>query len=265
MTRKKAKQIKVRTLEDQNSMGYQIMDVADELQIESDFKGISDEILSKWVYEFTVYTGGDSKLMQGLSWTGTKEAAIWFASQPNKIVLSQVKGSKKWKDIDIKGKLYCQYSVEFQDLISKRVMSATVTQPYFGTRKDKTEYPIDPSFVIRIAESKAQRNAMQKLIPAQALLTFIKYAKSEKMVQKLVPDKAQMKLSSDELKSISTYLSNIEKLNTVQEVTEYAKFANTLIGKISGKEMYSLKQALSVKQTFIKQKSAKAKVKEMAK
>jgi ribosomal protein L35AE/L33A len=253
-------EVEVRTLEDENSMPYQLMDVADETQIFGDFKGLSDEILGKWVYEFPQ----DGHTVSGLSWIGTKEIVIWLSKKQKgqpKMILTQLPEYDQMTEVEIDGQKYIDVKVVFKDLVNGRMMSGTVRQPYLNKRGGK----IDVSFIPRMAESKAQRNAIQKLIPATSLALFISFARNQGKVQRLVPSKAQMQLSGEEVASVAEYLSQIEQLNSVEEVNQYLVWLNKQIGKLPSKQMYECKRALSVKMMTIKDKLAKDKVKEMTK
>ena len=210
-------QVAVRTPGDQESVPFQAMDVADESQMFSDFKGMPSEMLDKWVYEFT----SNGQKVLGLSWVGTKEASIWLSGKQRKgirrISPSQCPEFTKWQDITIDGKQYVEFSVVFEDLVSHRKMAGIVTQAYKGIGKNGS-YDIEPSFVLRMAESKAQRNAIQKLIPASSLALFIDYARKQGKTQTLIPDKAQMTLKPAEAKSISKELTDIEKLANLDKL-----------------------------------------------
>jgi hypothetical protein len=260
----KTKVIVPRTPQDEHSIAQQVMDVADDDLILSDFQGMPNEMLDKWVYEFK----SQGKIVRGLSWVGTKEILIWLAGKQRKgikrLVISEIPEKHELKEVTINGANYVDATVCFEDTITHRKMVSTVRQPYKGKRSDGSAYDIDVSFVPRIAESKAQRNAIQKLIPAQSLALFIGYAKEQGKTLSLTTPKNLVEVPELEMKKAAPYFSNIEKLKTVEEAREYYRVASKLSSKgFSAQMIMKLQEAINIKGTSLKRAAAKEAVGKM--
>lgn len=258
-------EVEARTLSDQGSIPMQLMDSYDDELILSDIKGTmaSSDLSEKWIYEFY---GSDGKVVRGLSWVGTKELRYWFAKKGTDLI-SELPEFHKIEEVVINGKFYCDctvaYEIQFKDG-RKIKTTATVRQPYFAKRKGGGEYAVDASFVPRIAESKAQRNAIQKLIPSDTLAEFISFAVKKEKVQTLAIAKSQIQLDEKEMKIAAIYLSQVESLQTYEECKAYYVTIDKLTKELDAKITIAIKRAVEIKGTYLKNIAAAKKVKDLS-
>lgn len=256
--------IEARTLSDSSSVPMQVMDSYDDELILSDIKGImgNSDMAEKWVYEFS--TG--EKVVRGLSWIGTKELRYWFAKKGSDLI-SEIPEYHKLEEKTIDGKLYLDctvaYEIQFKDGRSIKT-TATVRQPYYAKRRGGGEYPVDAAFVPRIAESKAQRNAIQKLIPSDTLAEFISYAVKSNKIQTLALPKSQVELTPEEMKIAAPYLSEVEQLQNVAECREYYAKINSMTKEFDAKIILAIKRAVEIRGVYFNNLAAAEKVKAMA-
>lgn len=243
--------LEARTPDDLSSVPMQIMDQADESTMANFFKGMPVDALDKWVYEFN--QGG--KLIRGLSWVGTKEVTTWLTMLPadkGKMIVSEEPQFTKLEEITIDGTNYCDATVVYKDLVTGRQVSGNARQSYLRKNGSKA----DVEFIPRMALSKAQRNAVQKLIPEQTILTFIDYAKKQGKVQTIAQSKEQIALSPGELQSAAPYLSKVEELNSVEELREYFREVGKMTD-IPAKVILSISTAIQIKAEKLKDAAAK--------
>ncbi len=151
------------------------------------------------------------------------------------------------KEVEVDGQKYIDVTLACKDLKTGAIQWATVRQPHTPKRKNGSTYQIDPSFVPRIALAKAQRNALQKLMPASFMADFIAMARRKGKIQTLRPDKNQFELKPDETKQIVDWLARIEEISTKEEFIIVEQDISKLVGKLEGKLIYRLRQALSQK------------------
>jgi hypothetical protein len=254
-----AVEVMPRTIEDPDTIPFQLMDQVDEDQILADIKGqMMSEQADKWVYEFP--SGG--KVVRGLSWTGTKELRFWLAKS-GVCKITELPEYNSSKEVTVGDNQYIDVTCAMQDMVTGIKATATVRQGYFKVRRDGTKVAVDVEFVPRIAESKAQRNAMQKLIPASQLAEFISNAKSQGRIQMIEPSKEGTVLSAEEYKVAAPFYSQIEQLKTIEECREYWRQIDKQTSKLNGKIGYNIKATLQRKADVLKAQKAKAKIKVM--
>jgi hypothetical protein len=260
-------EVDARTLSDQNSIPYQLMDSYDDELVLADIKGImaSSELAEKWVYEFPQ----EGKTIRGLSWVGTKELRYWFAKKGSDII-TELPEFHKLEEKSINGKLYLDctvaYEIQFKDGRKVRT-TATVRQGYSAKRsraKGGGEYDLDAAFVPRIAESKAQRNAIQKLIPAATLSEFISYAVKQNKVQTLALSRTQIELTPEEMKIAAPFYSEIEQLQNVAELRAYYIKVDGMTKELDAKITIAIKRAVEIKGVYLTNLAAAEKVKAMS-
>lgn len=257
-------ELEARTLSDTESVPMQVMDSFDDELVLADIKGImgSSDLAEKWVYSFD--NGG--KNVKGLSWVGTKELRYWFAKKGTDLI-TELPEYHKIEEKTIEGKLYCDctvaYEIKFKDGRTVKT-TATVRQPYFAKRRGGGEYAVDAAFVPRIAESKAQRNAIQKLIPADTLAEFVSYAVAQGKVQTLALPKSQIELTPEEMEIAVPYLSQVESLMSYEECKAYYTKINSMTKELNAKIQIAIKRAVEIKGTYFKNLAAAEKVKAMA-
>jgi hypothetical protein len=248
------KEISTGKIEDIESLPYQVMDEADSESLASFFKGASSDLLDKWVYSFPQ----DGKNVQGLSWVGSKEVCVWLSKLPKgkRMIISECPEYTKVVEVSFDNMKYIDATTVFEDLDTGRKVSGNARQSYLRKNGGK----INVEFVPRQALSKAQRNAIQKLIPSQTILAFIDYAKTQGKVQTLALPKDQTALLPDEMAKATPYLSQIEELNTVEELREYFKTIKKKT-ELGAKILLSITTAIQIKAQNIKNKEAKDKIK----
>ena len=135
---------------------YVMMDRKDEEQILAELDGIPAPVLDEMVYSFQ--SGG--KKVTGLSWTGTKALAIEA-------------GHYSIDDLKIQ-----ETETAFRVLARARDINRNVS--FYGvaeqTKKmrlhNNTE--VDDPFALQKATSKAQRNALQALLPKKLVAEFMR-------------------------------------------------------------------------------------------
>lgn len=252
------KEIQVRTPEDISSIPFQAMDQADDDSMSAFFRGMPSEILDKWVYEFKA---GDGKIVKGLSWTGTKEASVWLAKlgKKSRMIISEEPQFTKVEEISVDGQKFCDAIVVYKDLDTGRTVSGNARQSYLRKSGRKQ----DMEFVPRMALSKAQRNAIQKLIPQQTILLFVEYAKKQGKVQSLMMAKDQTTLTPEEMKIALPYLSRVEEFNTLEELREYFTHMKKQT-PLGAKIILSVTTSIQIRAQNIKNEQAKKKIKEIA-
>lgn len=258
-------ELEARTLSDTESIPMQVMDSFDDELVLAEIKGTmgSSDLAEKWVYEFA---GSNGQVVRGLSWIGTKELRYWLGKKGSDLITELPEYHKlEEKVIDNKFYLDCTvaYEIQFADGRSIRT-TATVRQPYFAKRRGGGEYAVDAAFVPRIAESKAQRNAIQKLIPADTLAEFISQAVAQNKVQTLALPKSQVELKPEEMAIAAPYLSQVESLLSYEECKAYYAKINGMTKELDAKIQLSIKRATEIKGTYFKNLAAAEKVKTMA-
>jgi hypothetical protein len=251
------KEIEARNPDDLDSIPYQVMDSADEESMGAFFRGMPLETLDKWVYEFP--SGG--KTVKGLSWVGTKEATVWLSKlgKKNRMVISEEPQYTKTEEITIDNVRYCDATVVFKDLDTGRTISGNSRQSYLRKGGSKQ----DVEFIPRMALSKAQRNAIQKLIPEQTILLFIDYARSQGKVQQLALPKGQTRLTEEQAQQAAPYFTAINQLNNREELEAYYKKVRKETEKLSAPILLAITSAFQIRAQNIKNEAAKEKVKKM--
>jgi len=162
---------------------YEVMDRYDEVQIINDIDGRIPEAAEKMVYSFIDKKTG--KEIVGLSWAGSKEAEREFnkrkltqISVTDKALISQGNG---FVDILV-------YAYDAKRKIGKWGASRGHDQ---GRRKDGSLY--EDRFPSAKAMSKAQRNAINNLLPAEKVARMIKAWIKEGKVQQIEAPKEEVR------------------------------------------------------------------------
>jgi hypothetical protein len=143
---------------------FELMDAADDEQILAEVKGKGATVIEEWVYSFEQ----DGKEITGLSWTGTKNAAVWLAR-------------KGWGKLNIKTVDYKQDPTDPEYMLFNAIAEDTqngLSMPGFKRQWTKLKTRkgdiITNPFWYEQGASKAMRNAMQALMPADWIASMIK-------------------------------------------------------------------------------------------
>ncbi|VVB53373.1 Uncharacterised protein [uncultured archaeon] len=142
----------IRTIPEQTP--YQMMDRADEEQILAELNGLPDDVLDTMVYSFP--SGG--KRITGLSWVGTKtlivEAGNYAIEDPHIVETADA------------FRVVCRA----RDLTRNIALYGAAEVP---KRMKTRDGEIEDPFALSKALSKAQRNALQNLLPKKLVAEFI--------------------------------------------------------------------------------------------
>lgn len=247
-TKETVKEVMPAVPADDKSLAFQVMDAADEDQIAAEAEGRFSEVAEQMVYEFVQ----DGKSVTGLSWVGTKETAIALARKKIcSIVIEKVNYQPDPTDNE-----YFLYDSHAKDLVSGRTAIGFKRQ-WKKLRKRSGEI-IDNPFWFEHGASKAKRNAMQELMPVSFIKKMItSYLKEGKKVILSAPKQVDQ-VSESEQQRIVGHLGGIERITTKAELnkfeSELIKSNETLTGtnKLTGKEMYLIRQAIARKRSRVK-------------
>ena len=151
-------------LASKDSAPYQAMDFADDDQILSEIQGKGAEIADEWIYTFR--SGG--KEVTGLSWMGTKNAIYYFRR-------------KKMADLYITDMEFIEDPTDKEYMLFKARCEDKINGGgIWGVKRQWTKMKLrDGSVVVdpfwyEKGTSKAQRNAMQAMMPADWITKLIK-------------------------------------------------------------------------------------------
>jgi hypothetical protein len=211
---------------------FELMDAADDEQILEEVKGKGATVREEWIYSFIQ----DGKEITGLSWMGTKNAAVWLAR-------------KGWGKLNIKSVDYKQDPTDPEYMLFNAIaedIQNGVSMPGFKRqwtklKTRKGEIVVNP-FWYEQGASKAMRNAIQSLMPADWIASMIKewigggkVKKIELTANPATPKKASSKYwakyyganTADELKKA------IDETRTAVDISDGEKF--TIIKKLQEK------------------------------
>lgn len=240
-------EVPVSVPEDKQSIAYQAMDQADEMAIlESHGESFAD-LGEALVYEFQ----SDGKTVTGLSWVGTKEAAIALANKGKMVLTTE---ELTWEP-DEDDREYMIFKAKVKDMVSGRIA--------FGVKRQwkktllKGGKTVPNKFWLEQGQAKAKRNAMQELMPVsflKKLITqWIKGGKSKQLAATTAPTP-----NAQEAARLTKVFQNIELCKTKEEVDNLEKRIvshNQTLEKedqLTGREMYLVRQALQNKKSKLK-------------
>lgn len=233
-----------------DNLPYAVMDEAYTSAIIESIEGVMSGGMDKWVYEFNM----DGKKVRGLSWLGSKEAAFWFRQKKLLVLSEDAETPPKVEHIKVEDEMYVRVTLHVKDLRTGAGAWATVTEPFYKKTKEGKKYG---SFMLaeKVALSKAQRNAYTKIMPESMLLQFYDHATKQGRNQQLQPSKNQMRLSTQEMKSMSLFLSKLEKVKSPEDLEAAQEYIDRNVGKpiqkdgipLNGRMVYHVKQIISAK------------------
>lgn len=148
----------------ENTAPFELMDAADDEQILAEVKGKGAVVAEDWIYSFMQ----DGKEITGLSWMGTKNAAFWFARKG----FCKLDVTDVTVEPDPTNPEYMLCKARVQDQINGNSM--------FGFKRQWTKImtrsrgAIDNPFWYEQGTSKAMRNAMQSMMPADWVTKLVK-------------------------------------------------------------------------------------------
>lgn len=160
-----------------DSEPFELMDQQDDEQILAEVQGKGAAIAEDWVYSFQQ----DGKEVTGLSWTGTKNAAYWFRRKK----MADLAITQLDVQPDPTNKEYMLVKAYCEDKINGGGMWGTKRQ--WIKLKTRNGGIIDNPFWYEQATSKAQRNAMQAMMPADWIAKLVKDWIQDGKVKKLAP------------------------------------------------------------------------------
>jgi len=195
--RKKTKSIK------RSLTPYEAMDQADESQIINDIEGRIPSDPEVLVYTFPDKQTG--KEITGLSWRGTKE--VWREFNKRKITELTITD----KIVVKQGPDYIDVGVYAQD--KKRKIGAWGMARAYAKMRLKTGELVEDRFASAKAMSKAQRNALNQLFPAEKVALMIKRWIEKGKAKNLVPN------SQEKNKTSRLFASEADK-NRILEVAK---------------------------------------------
>lgn len=200
---------------------FELMDAADDEQILAEVKGKGATVIEEWVYSFEQ----DGKEITGLSWTGTKNAAVWLAR-------------KGWGKLNIKTVDYKQDPTDPEYMLFNAIAEDTqngLSMPGFKRQWTKLKTRkgdiVTNPFWYEQGASKAMRNAMQALMPADWIASMIKEWMDSGKVRKIearpaVPAKTTSKYWAKyySAKTEADLKSAIAETRTAKELTDGEKY-----------------------------------------
>lgn len=144
---------------------FQVMDFADDEQILAEVQGKGAAIAEEWIYSFRQK---DGKEVTGLSWLGTKNAAYWFRRKK----MADLFITDLTVEEDPTDPEYKLVKASCEDKINGGKMWGVKRQWTKMKLRDGSTV-VDP-FWYEKGTSKAQRNAMQSMMPADWITKLIK-------------------------------------------------------------------------------------------
>jgi hypothetical protein len=155
----------VPTVVSEETAPFQVMDFADDEQILAEVQGKGAAIAEEWIYSFRQK---DGKEVTGLSWLGTKNAAYWFRRKK----MADLFITDLTVEEDPTDPEYKLVKASCEDKINGGKMWGVKRQWTKMKLRDGSTV-IDP-FWYEKGTSKAQRNAMQSMMPADWITKLIK-------------------------------------------------------------------------------------------
>lgn len=154
---------------------FMAMDAADDEQILSEVKGKGATVAEEWIYSFEQ----DGKEITGLSWMGTKNAAFWLARKNMaKLKISNVDVKPDPTDPE-----YMLCSANAEDSLNG--VSTFGFKRQWTKLKRRDGSLVTNPFWYEQGTSKAMRNAMQSLMPADWITLMIKEWVDQGKIKKL--------------------------------------------------------------------------------
>jgi len=247
MPRSRVKVLHPTEEKDTKSMAFQLMDKADEQQVIAEAQGMPAEVAEQLVYRFRDKNG---KEVTGLSWVGTKEVAYQLArKEKDVIVIDRVEFQPDPED-----KEYVLFTAYAKELRTGRTAIGFKSQ----WRKMKAGGAIVPNtFWFEQGASKAKRNAMQELLPVTFIKEMIKKFLKNGNVLELSAPKEIAVPTEEEAGALKPYYEKILGFKNVQALKAYEGLVmteNAQNKKLSGKEMYMFRQAVSKKLSVLQKK-----------
>lgn len=142
-------------------------ELADETLIQNELVG---SVLPQYVYSFTDKRGNEQK---GLSVFGVRESIRLINRNPksgSKVRINP-QFTKVERDVEQNGQKGIEVWVFAEDLITAASAWGSKFEPYKKRRADGSLYP--NAFALEVALSKAERNAMRKLMPEKVVIAMI--------------------------------------------------------------------------------------------
>lgn len=223
---------------------YVVMERFDEQQILADIDGQISQMADEMVYYFKDKNG---KEVTGLSWVGTK-AAGYHLRQKKVVNISQESVTFAQDPTD---KDYMIFTVEAKDLISGAKAISMKRQDLFIRPKKGNPYP-NP-FWVEVGRSKAFRNAMQDLMPADWMAKMIKTWIDEGKV-KIISAGSGGNPNSLPGQSVAKIKPVLNKVNSAKtkEVLEKAKEYVQTTDALNGQEKNFLMKVINKKSESLK-------------
>lgn len=223
---------------------YVVMERFDEQQILADIDGQISQMADEMVYYFKDKNG---KEITGLSWVGTK-AASYHMRQKKVVNLSVESIDYEPDPID---KEFMIFKVKIKDLMSNAQTIAMKRQDLYIRPKKGNPYP-NP-FWLEVGRSKAVRNGMQDLMPADWMAKMIKTWIDEGKVKILGSgsNKNSSALPGQSVKKISPVLNKINGATTLDVLDKAKQYINTT-DSLNGQEKNFLMKVINKKEQQLK-------------
>lgn len=165
-----------------DSMPFQLMDAADDEQVLAEVQGKGAAIADEWIYSFRQK---DGKEVTGLSWLGTKNAAYWFRRKKMAdLAITKLEVDPDPTDEEYKlVKAYCEDQINGGGIWG-------VKRQWTKMKLKNGNTVIDP-FWYEKGTSKAQRNSMQSMMPADWIAKLVKEWTNKGKVKQIAPVKTR--------------------------------------------------------------------------
>lgn len=239
----KTEPVKVETPVSENPEdAFTLMDRANEEQILTEINGRGNEVANELVYSFTTK---DGKQVTGLSWVGTKMAA-YYMRQKKLVNLSDISVDYQ-KDPD--DEEYYLFTATVEDVISKaRSMGFKRQWKKVALKGGKV---MDNNFWFEVGTSKAKRNAMQNLMPADWIAKQIQQWLKEGKVKVIGGAKTNNELPETSLSKVAPV---INKINTAPDEETLVKAKDYVIGakNLNGQEKNYLLKVIEARKQQVK-------------
>lgn len=212
---------------------YVAMDAADDEQVLDMIEGKIDS-LKDLVYSFEQ----DGKRIVGLSWVGTKAAAFQLARK--KICILSEEDFKY--EVDPTDPEYVLFIVTVKDLVTGAKRYGSKRQWMKLHTRSKGDVP--NKFWFEQGKSKATRNAMQDLMPAEWIAKMVDKWMKNGNARILLEDKSKNVPDEKMLKHIAPIMNGINKADTKDRLTKIEGFVIQTTD-LNGQEKYYLRQAIA--------------------
>jgi len=167
-----------------------MMDVYDLVDVKDIVEHLRKAVTKKWAYEITFNKGTEKqKIVRGLGITGSMETAVIIAklSKGQHVIrpleLLKLEETAETWDAVVRAGLYVVGIIDGKSVeLLLNTSLGYCNQPKMGVRKDGSTWIIEQPD--KLAASKAQRMAVEKLIPDKWKITIIDVAIKEGKIQR---------------------------------------------------------------------------------